>query len=95
MCGKEHQVKMRRKQKGLTENNAFEKEPTKMLSEKLVKESTLGPDYEGTCNPCQEFWIFFFGKDSIMNRFEFGEVFYSRECKEYIGHSRKNEVSVG
>lgn len=29
-----------------------------------------------------------------MNRFVFGEVFYSRECKEYIGHSRKNEVSV-
>lgn len=61
MHGKERQVKMRRKQKGLTENNVFEKEPTKMLGGKLVKESTSGPDYEGTCNPRQEFWIFFFG----------------------------------
>lgn len=51
--------KSEEKQKGLTENNVFEKEPAIMLGGKLVKYSSLGPGYVGTHNPCQEIYVFF------------------------------------
>lgn len=85
------------KPKGLPENNVFEKGMTIILAEKLIKwfgarlwkEHMIHAKRSGYFSLGKGFW-----KNSIKNRFVFGEVFYLRQCKEYTEDSTKHEVSV-